>query len=32
MENKIMNVNKILLGSTEKNRKADRGDYFNDYC
>ena len=27
-----MNVNKILLGSTEKNRKADRGNDFNDYC
>ena len=27
-----MNVNKILLGSTEKNRKADRGNYFDDYC
>ena len=27
-----MNVNKTLLGSTEKNRKADRGNYFDDYC
>ena len=32
MQNKIMNVNKTLLGSTEKNRKADRGNYFDDYC